>query len=140
MTIMVGCQADIEPVAANSVSAIIAVLGEYFLALVSLVLFYVSRITFIGAGLFTFGIYCLSFNKEGPLNLSHSHLLIIGIIFIIAGLFQPREIYNPNVVISHNSWKRGKIPSSKKGNTINGFLSEIIAGVIVALISACLGL
>ena len=129
-----GCSADIEPSASNSISAVIAVLGEYTLAIFSLLLFYILRfITILGAGIICIGAIHM-INNSPLFNLNPAYVIFAGIILIIIGVLQPYDIYKPQIVISRNSWKRKNTPTSKKNNSMSEILIQIISGVIVGFI------
>ena len=135
LTILLGgCSADIDPSASNSISAVIAVLGEYALAILSLLLFYILRfITILGGGIICIGVIHM-INNSTLCNLNPTYIVLVGIILIIIGLLQPNDIYKPQIVISHNSWKRKNIPMNKKNNSISDILLQIISGVMVGFI------
>ena len=129
-----GCSADIDPSASNSISAVIAVLGEYTLAILRLYLFYILRFITILSGVFIYLGTIHIIENSTVFNINPSYLLFTGIILMLAGLLQPNATYNPQIAIARNSWKRKNSPTDKKNNSFSEILVQIISGIMVGFI------
>lgn len=129
-----GCSADIDPSASNSISAILAVLGEYTLVILSLFLFYVLRfITILGGVVVSIGAIHMLDNSL-LYNINPSYVLFTGFLLILLGLLQPNKTYTPKIIIANNSWKRKNTSNNKKDNKISEILIQIFSGLTVGII------
>lgn len=132
--VLSSCSAEIESSSANSISAIIAVLGEYFLGLISLILIFLIHCFRIGGiALLTVGLYMIS-SGNNMWNLNPNLLLSIGILIVITSLFIPANNYEPKVIIAKKIPKTSHYNNDKK-KVKNSYIADIIIGVIVGIIT-----
>lgn len=131
--VLSSCSAEIETSSANSISAIIAVLGEYFLGLISLILIFLIHCFRIGGiAILTIGLYMT--NSENSIwNLNPNLSLAIGVLIIITSLFIPTNSYEPRVIIAKKIPRNQNNHNKKKGK--NSYITDIIIGVLVGVIT-----
>ena len=129
---LTSCTDFIDPSAANSFAAIIAVIGEYLyaiIALVMVVLLWILRPA--GVALALLGV--LGLCDFVDLTVNASLLIFAGVIMFIAS-FAPIKPYEPLVIISKNF----KIPKAEKDkdkhNSYQGFFMQLIVGFITLII------
>ena len=126
------CSAEIESSSANSISAILAVCGEYIFAIISLViLFLIHCVRVVGIALSTMSIYMLFCNIRFE-NFCTSWLLLIGCLLILISFLMPIKIYEPKVVIARNLSKIRAHKYEKKSQM--PLVIEIIVGVIIGVV------
>lgn len=135
--VLSSCSANIEDTAANSISAIFSVIGEYLFALLCLVLFVLIRIIRpISIALILVGAFGLLGLYESPI--SPLLLFIIGLVLISSFFVPENKIYVPKVNIARNMIKKivdddvsyDIQPSQNKTH----FVSEIIVGLVVGFV------
>lgn len=124
------CTADIDPAAANSGAAILAVIGEYILAILSFVLFYCVKL------LRPLGIAaCFLFLGNEYLNwatiLPSKSLLFIGLALIGVSMI-PLPLYKPHISI-HKQRITTKAERPKI-SWVNEIVIPIAIGLILLLI------
>lgn len=136
--LLASCYAEIEPSAANSTSAIIAVIGEYVLAVLFLIICFVIHLLRIGGSAIStialYSIYC----ERDLWMFDPVLLLIIGIVMIACSLFFPANLYTPQVIIANNISKyryKYKRKNEKKKDNKTSVVYEIIIGVIIGVIT-----
>lgn len=129
---LISCTEVIDPSAANSVSAIVAVIGEYLYASITLVfvtLLWILRPA--GVALIFLGIIGQCDYVE--LSANSLLLLCIGVVMSIVS-FAPIKQYKPMVIIS----KHFKMPKNEKvkekQNGYQGFVIQLIVGIIMLII------
>lgn len=129
---LTSCIAEIDPSAANSISAIIAVIGEYVFAILVLIFCLISRLIRIaGSATVTFALYMLWANVN--LDIINSNwLLAIGMVLIIISFFIPEKIYKPHVIISKYAGKQKSDPQTY--NRMKGFLCDFFIGLLVGIV------
>ncbi len=126
------CKDYIDPAAANSSSAILAVLGEYFYATISLVLVIVLWILRpAGISLVCLGVLGLSDYVE--LSVNSILLLCIGILMFFAS-FTPIKPYEPLVIISKHIKMPKKEKVIEKHNHFQDFLIQLFVSFIMLII------
>ena len=109
---LTSCSAEIESASANSTSAILAVCGEYILAIFSLiVLLLIHCIRITGVAISTLAIYMI-YNNIRIWQFDSTLFLFIGILLIVFSLWTPVRFYIPKVVIAKNIAKIAKQESS----------------------------
>ena len=124
---LTSCSAEIESASANSTSAILAVCGEYILAIFSLiVLLLIHCIRITGVAISTLAIYMI-YNNDSTL------FLFIGILLIVFSLWTPVRFYIPKVVIAKNIAKIAKQESSSDDSR-KCLISEIVVGILIGII------
>lgn len=129
---LVSCTDVIDPSAANSLAAIIAVIGEYLYAALALVLVVILRILRpAGIALAILGVLGLCSLVE--LSASAVLLVCVGILMFFVS-FAPIKQYEPLVIIS----KHFKIPKKEKvkekRNGYQEFLIQLILGIAMLII------
>ena len=125
---LTSCSAEIESASANSTSAILAVCGEYILAIFSLiVLLLIHCIRITGVAISTLAIYMIYNNIDSTL------FLFIGILLIVFSLWTPVRFYIPKVVIAKNIAKIAKQESSSDDSR-KCLISEIVVGILIGII------
>lgn len=126
------CSDYIDPAAANSLSAIIAVIGEYVYAIIALVLVAILWI-FRPAGVALAVLGVLGLCDFVELSINATYLICIGVLMFFAS-FAPIKPYKPLVVIS----KHFKMPKEEKGkeklNSYQDFFVQLLVGVIILVI------
>lgn len=127
---IVSCRAEIEPSAANSASAIFAVLGEYIFAIAVLLFCCISHlIRIVGSAIVTFSCYMIL--TDATSNMINPKLaLLVGGILLIASLFIPSKIYSPHVIISKNV---KRLEDKAKENDRIIFWREVCVGLVVGV-------
>lgn len=97
---LTSCDAEIEPSAANSVSAIIATILEYLYAIIILIACIIIRIIRI-VGIVSIIIASHMLYSNANASIINPYLLLaIGLIVIIGSLCIPVKTYKPHVIIS----------------------------------------
>ena len=131
MLTIVSCRAEIEPSAANSASAIIAILGEYMFAIFVLILCSIVHIIrTVSLAIVSFS--CFMILTDATSNMINPKLaLLVGGILLIVSLFVPSKIYTPHVIISKNV---KRLESKAKENKRNIFLCEVGVGFLVGVV------
>lgn len=130
--VLTSCRDVIDPAAANSLSAIIAVIGEYLYAtivLVVVVILWILRPA--GIALAVLGVLGICGVVE--LSVSSMLLICIGIMLFLAS-FAPIRQYEPLVIIS----KHFKMPKKEKPiertNSYQDVFIQLMVGVIILII------
>lgn len=101
--IISSCSLGIEISAANSISAILAVVGEYLLAIVSFVLVFVLHLTRpLSVSLILLGV--LGMLKAVDLPVSPYIVLALGVLLLLSFVV-PLKVYHPKVIIDKNAKK-----------------------------------
>lgn len=132
LLLLTSCSANIESTSANSISAILAVCGEYILAgfsLIILLLIHCMRIT--GVVISVISVYLL-YNDSKIGQLDSILLLLIGLILVGISFLPPVKYHEPNVVISKNVVKPKNI--ELKNDSQRHVIFEIIVGVLIGII------
>lgn len=126
------CTAEIEPSAANSISAVIATLMEYIFAIIVLIFVYISHLIRIaGTAGVTIALYMLVTNMDST-YVNPCLLLAIGIVLITVSLFIPIKIYQPHVIISKYAGKQKNEPAPN--NKLKFLLIDLCCGLILGII------
>ena len=123
---LTSCSAEIESASANSTSAILAVCGEYILAIFSLIvllLIHCIRITGVA----------MIYNNIRIWQFDSTLFLFIGILLIVFSLWTPVRFYIPKVVIAKNIAKIAKQESSSDDSR-KCLISEIVVGILIGII------
>ncbi|MGI5847388.1 MAG: hypothetical protein ACOX5T_05115 [Candidatus Cryptobacteroides sp.] len=133
---LTSCTTYIESSSANSISAIFAVLGEYSLGALSLIvllLLHCLRIAGVAASTIAIYMICCSINI-GQLN--PKLLLLIGIVITGVSLLTPIRNYTPKVVIAKNivKIKNKEEKKSRKKDIIYEVILGVVIGVILIII------
>lgn len=129
LLLLTSCSANIESTSANSISAILAVCGEYILAgfsLIILLLIHCMRITGV-----VISVYLL-YNDSKIGQLDSILLLLIGLILVGISFLPPVKYHEPNVVIAKNVVKPKNI--ELKNDSQRHVIFEIIVGVLIGII------
>lgn len=126
------CTEVVDPTAANSLSAIIAVIGEYLYAtivLVFIVILWILR----PAGVALVILSILELCKFIDLSINYLLLMCIGILMFLTS-FIPIKQYEPMVVISKHFKipKKDKVKENHKG--YKDFFIQLIVGIILLII------
>lgn len=126
------CSAEIESSSANSISALLAVCGEYAFAVISLVcLLLIHCVRVVGVAMSTMAIYMICSNlRFGDMNASW--LLLIGAFLILVSFITPLKYYEPKVLIAKNIAKVKK--NETKKNSQKSLAFEIVIGVILIVL------
>lgn len=126
------CSADIESSSANSISAILAVCGEYILASISLiVLLLIHCIRVVGVAISTMSIYMMLSNLRFE-YFDAGWLLFIGFLLVLVSFITPIKFHEPKVTIAKNISKiRKQEPENKSQRPL---IIDIIVGVIIGVI------
>ena len=128
---LISCRAEIAPLAANSASAIIAILGEYMFAIFVLILCSIVHIIRT-VSLAIVSLSCFMILTDVTSNMINPKLaLLVGGILLIVSLFVPSKIYTPHVIISKNV---KRLESKAKENKRNIFLCEVGVGLLVGVV------
>ena len=126
------CTDYIDPSAANSLAAIIAVIGEYLYAALALVLVVVLRILRpAGIALAVLGVLGLCSLVE--LSASSVLLVCIGILMFFVS-FAPIKQYEPLVIISKHFKMPKKEKVKEKRNGYQEFVIQLIVGMTMLII------
>ncbi|MBO6255656.1 MAG: hypothetical protein J6O49_18745 [Bacteroidaceae bacterium] len=129
---LASCTDYIDPSAANSLAAIIAVIGEYLYAALALVLVVVLRILRpAGVALAVLGVLGLCSLVE--LSASSVLLVCIGILMFFVS-FAPIKQYEPLVIISKHFKMPKKEKVKDKGNGYQELVIQLIVGIAMLII------
>lgn len=130
--VFTSCTDFIDPTAANSLSAILAVIGEYLYAIIALILVVVLWI-FRPAGIALVLLGIMALCKIVELSVDSVLLVCIGIMMFLTS-FAPIKQYEPLVVIS----KHFKIPKKEKvrdkHNRYQDLFIQLLVGIITLII------
>ena len=130
--LLTSCHTKIDPVAANSSSAILAVIGEYLYATFALIIFVFLWIL-RPAGIALVGLGVLGLCNYVDMSANPIFLICIGIMMFFAS-FVPIKQYEPTVVISKH-FKMSKDDSSgKMHNCSYNFFIQLLIGFITLII------
>lgn len=133
LLLLTSCSAEIESGSANSISAILAVCGEYILAVFSLiVLLLIHCIRITGVAIFTLAIYT-NYNNIKIWQLDPILVLFIGILLVVISLWNPIKFHSPKVVIAKNITGIKRQVSSS-GDSRKCLITEIVVGVLIGII------
>lgn len=136
--LLTSCQAEIEPSAANSASAIIAVIGEYLFAFLFLIVCFIMHLLRISAVVIsTIALYSI-YSGTNMWNLDPVLLLVIGLVIIVGSFFFPVKLYSPKIVIAENISKykyKYESKNDNKSNTIKGYVIKFVIEVIIGVLS-----
>ena len=126
------CSADIESSSANSISAILAVCGEYILAIISLIaLLLIHCIRVVGVTISTMSIYMMFSNLRFE-YFDAGWLLLVGLLLVLVSFITPIKFHDPKVIIAKNISKIIKQkPENKSQRPI---IIDILVGVIIGVI------
>lgn len=124
----VSCYAEIDPSAANSTAANMAVKGEYLLAILSF--FFCSLISIVRIVGFVFVLrYLFNYMFEMNLMFNSNIILMVGVIFIAFFAVNIKP-YKPEVYITkRKNYKQNEV---KKSNSI---IRDLSIGAIIAIFS-----
>lgn len=130
------CIAEIDPSAANSSSAFMATLGEYILAIFSIliVLFiHILRVSAIAVS--AFSIYMMCMDKD-IFNIDPILVLFLGILTFLFSTFIPIKQYHPIIIISKRSGniKKSKYLTTKDSDFIKDISVGVVSGVLLIFI------
>ena len=129
ISLLTSCDIQIDPSAANSASAIIATLGEYFYAFVTLLLIFVlSLFRGVGIGTVLFGLVFLIIDKE--ISLEPIYFLAIGVL-LFAVSFVPIKQYIPQVNISR---KKMSSRNTENGISVRDIIIQIAISIVTIII------
>lgn len=129
---LTSCEAEIDPSAANSCSAIIATIGEYLYAIIILMACIIIRLIRI-AGIASIIIAShILYSNTNTSIISPYLLLATGIIAIIGSLCIPVKTYKPRVIISKYAGKQKK--EAEKYNKWKDFLYDTCIGLASGII------
>ena len=129
---LTSCDAEIEPSAANSVSAIIATILEYLYAIIILIACIIIRIIRI-VGIVSIIIASHMLYSNANASIINTYLLLaIGLIVIIGSLCIPVKTYKPHVIISKYAGKQKK--EAEKHNKWKDFLYDTCIGLASGII------
>lgn len=127
--LLTSCNAEIDPSAANSSSAIIATIGEYLFAIIVLMAYLITHLIRIaGVASITFALYMLSSNTN-PSIINPYLLLVIGFIGLLC---IPVKIYKPRVIISKYAGKQKK--ETEEHDKWKNFIYDIIIGFVSGIL------
>jgi len=130
---LTSCSAEIESASANSMSAILAVCGEYILAIFSLiVLLLIHCVRITGVVISTLAIYMICNNLK-IWQLDSASLLLVGILLIVVSLWTPIKFHTPKVVIAKNI-ARIKKQEFYSDDSRKCWIFEIVVGILVGII------
>ena len=130
--ILTSCTDYIDPSVANSLSAILAVIGEYLYATIALILVVVLWILRpAGIALILLGILGLCEIVE--LSVNSVFLLCIGIMMFLIS-FAPIKQYEPLVVISKHFKMPKKEEVREKHNSYHDLFLQLFVGIIMLII------
>ena len=135
LLLLTSCSANIESTSANSISAILAVCGEYILAgfsLIILLLIHCMRITGVVISVISVISVYLLYNDIKIGQLDSILLLLIGLILVGISFLPPVKYHEPNVVIAKNVVKPKNI--ELKNDSQRHVIFEIIVGVLIGII------
>ncbi len=130
--ILVSCTDFIDPSAANSLAAVIAVVGEYLYAALALVLVVLLRIL-RPAGIALAVLGGLGLCSLVELSTSPVLLLCMGILLSIVS-FAPIKQYEPMVIISKHFKMPKKEKDKKKRNGYQELVIQLIVGIAMLII------
>lgn len=129
---LTSCTDFIDPSAANSLAAVLAVIGEYLYAIIVLALLVILWILRpAGIALTLLGV--LGLCKVVELSVNSTLLACIGILLIFAS-FVPIKQYEPLVVISKHFKMPKKEKVKEKHNTYKNILIQILVGTAMLII------
>lgn len=129
---LTSCTDLIDPAAANSLSAILAVIGEYLYAIIALVLVVVLWI-FRPAGIALVLLGILGVCEMVELSVNSMLLVCIGIMMFLAS-FAPIKQYEPLVVISKHFKLPKKEKVREKHSGYQEFFLQLFVGIITLVI------
>lgn len=129
---LTSCTDLIDPAAANSLSAILAVIGEYLYAIIALVLVVVLWI-FRPAGIALVLLGILGVCEMVELSVNSMLLVCIGIMMFLAS-FAPIKQYEPLVVISKHFKMPKKEKVREKHSGYQEFFIQLFVGIITLFI------
>lgn len=124
----VSCYAEIDPSAANSTAANMAVKGEYFLAILSFL--FCSLISIVRIVGFVFVLrYLFNYMFEMNLIFNSNIILVVGLIFIAFFAVNIKP-YKPEIYITkRRNYKQNEV---KKNNSI---IRDLSIGAIISIFS-----
>lgn len=131
-SVLTSCRVDIDPAAANSHSAILAVIGEYLYAIIVLmlvVLLWILRPACIA--LVVLG--ALGVCDVISVSVSPEMLVGIGVLMFLAS-FAPIQQYEPTVIISKHFKVTKKEKVKEKHENFQQILIQLLAGIILLFI------
>lgn len=130
--VLTSCTDIIDPAAANSLSAILAVIGEYLYAIIALVLVVILWILRpAGIALATLGMLGVCGIVE--LSVNSLFLICIGIMMFLIS-FVPIRQYEPLVIISKHFKMPKKEMVREKHNSYHELLIQLFVGFITLII------
>ena len=126
------CRDVIDPAAANSLSAVFAVIGEYIYAIIALILVVILWILRpVGISLAVLGM--LGICNIVELSINSSLLICIGIVLFIAS-FAPIHQYEPLVIISKHFKMPKKEIVREKHNIYQELFVQLIVGILILIV------
>lgn len=131
MLLLTSCHAEIESSAANSASAIAAVIGEYVYAIIALLLCGIWRLIRIAGGIvITYFLYVICFDSDS--TVSNPCLLLFGLALLTITSIIPVKTYQPKIVIAKHVKRLGnRIASDNKWKLI-GY--DLVIGIVTGAV------
>lgn len=130
--LLTSCTDFIDPSAANSFAAVIAVVGEYLYAMLALVLFVVLWILRpAGIALAVLGV--LGLYELVELSVNSTLLMFIGFMMLIAS-FAPIKQYEPLIVISKHFKVSKKEEDKERHKGYQEFFIQLLVGFVTLVI------
>lgn len=132
---LVSCSVEIESSSASSISAILAVLGEYLFAILFLIIFLIIHcLRIVGVAIFTFALYVMFYNIK-IVNLDPKIFLILGLSLVVISFLPINKIYEPKIIIAKNIQKyKNKESNIKSRKNYTSIIIETITGIVGGLI------
>ena len=135
------CTVDIDPKAANSIPAILAVLFEYLWVIIVLIASMLFRFIFVtGIGLTTWGGFHILLDSQTFNHCTFAACLSLGILMSIIGLILTPKIQLPYIRISNKplptppEYKNDICWKTKLYEGIIGVIFAVIAEIIIRII------
>jgi len=129
---LTSCTDFIDPSAANSLAAVLAVIGEYLYAILVLALVVILWILRpAGSALTLLGV--LGLCKVVELSVNSTLLVCIGLLMFFAS-FAPIKQYEPLVIISKHFKMPKKEKVKEKHNAYHEFFIQMIVGIAMLFI------
>lgn len=137
VNIATSCVADLDPSAANSAGGILAIIGEYLLAILSLLVVFLFHIARIFGAFAIVVSTCALFSDTELLGTNIPPLMSLSLgIFLIAISFFKLKIHEPEVYIHKNFHRRNAVIIEKSSMWWQELLLGVISGIIVQILFA----
>lgn len=132
---LVSCSVEIESSSASSISAILAVLGEYLFAILFLIIFLIIHcLRIVGVAIFTFALYVMFYNIK-IVNLDPKIFLILALSLVVISFLPINKIYEPKIIIAKNIQKyKNKKSNIKSRKNYTSIIIDTITGIVGGLI------